>query len=66
MNDDVFLPLRPTLQAPTPLYGLRPAAEGTCDVESLFSYFLGLCHAHRLTPKNVIDIILPKVLAKLP
>ena len=66
MTDDVFTSLRPTLPAPTPLYGLRPAAEGTGDVESLFSYFLGLSHAHRLTPKSVIDVVLPDALAKLP
>lgn len=66
MNDDVLLLLRPTFQGPTPMYGLRPAAEGTGDLESLFSYFLGLSHAHRLTPRNVIDAVLPGVLAKLP
>lgn len=65
MADDLFLLLRPDFPAPTPMYGRRPMGEGTGDIESLFSHFLSLAHDHRLTPKKVIDLVLPEVLAKL-
>ena len=62
----MFFLLRPEFPAPTPMYGRRPMGEGTGDNESLFSHFLSLAHDHRLTPKKVIDLVLPEVLAKLP
>lgn len=66
MADELFFLLRPEFPAPTPMYGRRPVGEGTGDIESLFSHFLSLAHDHRLTPKKVIDLVLPEVLAKLP
>ena len=66
MADELFFLLRPEFPAPTPMYGRRPMGEGTGDIESLFSHFLSLAHDHRLTPKKVIDLVLPEVLAKLP
>ncbi|MEO6277368.1 TniQ family protein [Roseateles sp.] len=65
MADELFFLLRPEFPAPTPMYGRRPMGEGTGDIESLFSHFLSLSHDHRLTPKKVIDLVLPEVLAKL-
>ena len=66
MVDDIFYLLPLSVPAPTPMYGRRPTAEGTGDVESLFSHFLGLSYDHRLTPKKIIDVVLSEVLAKLP
>ena len=48
------------------MYGRRPRGEGSGDVESLFSHFLGLAFDHRFTPKKVVDLVLPEVLAQIP
>ena len=34
----------------TMLYGIRPAGEGTGDIESLASYILSVAYAHRVSP----------------
>ena len=65
MHDDYFRSAWPRLET-TVLYGIRPRAEGTGDVESLFSYFLRLAHEHRLTPKKLVDVVLRDVVAQIP
>jgi hypothetical protein len=65
MHDDYRRQASPTLET-TVLYGLRPRAEGTGDVESLFSYFLRLAHEHRLTPKKLVDVVLRDVVGQIP
>lgn len=65
MHDDYFRSAWPRLET-TVLYGIRPRAEGTGDVESLFSYFLRLAHEHRLTPKKLVDVVLREVVAQIP
>lgn len=65
MHDDYFRSAWPQLET-TVLYGIRPRAEGTGDVESLFSYFLRLAHEHRLTPKKLVDVVLRDVVSQIP
>lgn len=65
MHDHYFRSAVPRLQT-TVLYGIRPRAEGTGDIESLFSYFLRLAHEHRLTPKKLVDVVLRDVVAQVP
>lgn len=65
MHDDYFRSAWPQLETTT-LFGMRPRAEGTGDVESLFSYFLRLAHEHRLTPKKLVDVVLREVVAQVP
>lgn len=66
MSDDYFALRLVNLPKPTVMYGRRPMGEGTGDVESLFSHFLSLAYSHRFTPKKVVDLILPEVLAQIP
>jgi hypothetical protein len=52
----------PTMAVPaTVLYHLAPRGASTGDVESLFSHLLSLCHAHHLSPRQVVDRVLPEV-----
>lgn len=45
----------------TPLYHRAPRGAGTGDVESLFSHLLSLSHAHRLSPRQIVNNVLPEV-----
>lgn len=65
MHDDYFRSPWPRLET-TVLYGIRPRAESTGDVESLISYLLRLAHEHRLTPRNLVDVVLREVVAQIP